>query len=395
MQETVQLVNHVRAYGRPNIYAAQVPLSTSWNISLCLQLAESVHDREVAWFLLYGWSLNHDGRPTAMTLRNHSSAVHHRREVYRYLEKEFSLGCLAGPFCSPPWDKQVAISPMSTTPKKDTTSRRIIMDLSWPRDGTAVNDGIDKERYLWMPAKIVYPTIDAICRRAEKIGSEAMGYKKDMNRAFKQLFMQPNDWPLLGISWEGGVFFDKTAVMGSISAPYICQRTTSFIRHIMNNLNYFVFNYVDDFMGVEHKTRVYSAYSTLGNLLRDLGATEAEDKAAPPSEVVEMLGILFNFKNLTMSVTSNRLKEIRCELLWWLRTETFTRRQLESLLGKLQFISLCVRPGRVLMHRLREQLRQTPDSGRIDKRVETHRWIKTSLGGGSSYQFTITCPFCG
>ena len=78
-----------------------------------------------------------------------------------------------------------------------------------------------------------------------------MGYKIDMDRVFKQLIMDMLDWPLLGITWAGKIYFDKTAVMGSRSAPYICQRVTNFFQHIMQNLMYFIANYVDDFMGLD------------------------------------------------------------------------------------------------------------------------------------------------
>ena len=86
------------------------------------------------------------------------------------------------------------------------------------------------------------------------------------------------------------LYFDKTTVMGCRSAPYACQQVTSFIRHIMQDLQYFLANYVDDFMGLEHYTKVWSAYVTLGNLLRDIGADEAIEKAVPPSEVIEFWG---------------------------------------------------------------------------------------------------------
>ena len=323
-------------------------------------------DREVVQFLLYGWSLNHDGSPTTINTENHSSALNHRQQVVRYLQKELALGCLLGPFVTPPWKDKVAVSPMSTRPKKSSPNRRVIMDLSWP-PGAAVNDGIDKNMYLHQQIKIIYPTVDSICRRAFRLGKGVMGYKKDLNRAFKQLFIQPNDWPMLGITWEGAIFFDKTAVMGSISAPYVCQRTTSFIRHIMKNLTFFVLNYVDDFMGIEHVSRVWNSYMTLGNLLRDLGVEEAPEKAVEPTDVLEMLGVLFDFSNMTISVTPERLRDIKMELRWWSNTQEYTRKQLESLIGRLQFISLCVRPGRVLMNRLWNKLTETPSHGRIQK----------------------------
>ena len=77
------------------------------------------------------------------------------------------------------------------------------------------------------------------------------GIKVDMDRAFKKIFMDIIDWPLLGITWRDRIFFDKTAVMGSRSAPYICQCVMNFVRHVMLNIEYFVANYVDDFMGLD------------------------------------------------------------------------------------------------------------------------------------------------
>ena len=124
----------------------------------------------------------------------------------------------------------------------------------------------------------------------------------------------------------------------------------------MQNIQYFVANYVDDFMGIETPERVWQAYNTLENLLRDLGIIEAPDKAVPPSVIVEFLGVLFNFLEMTISVTPDRIRELSRELKNWTLHKTYTRRQLETLLGKLQFVSNCVRPGRVMVLRLRERL---------------------------------------
>ena len=88
-----------------------------------------------------------------------------------------------------------------------------------------------------------------------------------MNLAFKQLICDPVDWPLMGIYWQCALFFDTTAVMGCRSAPYCCQRTTNFIRHIMKNIEHFVANYIDDFMGLDTATKAWSSFITMGNLL--------------------------------------------------------------------------------------------------------------------------------
>ena len=44
----------------------------------------------------------------------------------------------------------------------------------------------------------------------------------------------------------------------------------------------------------------------------------------------------------------------------WPQFSTFTRRQLQSLLGKLSFVTACIRPGRIFMSRLLNRLRSLP-----------------------------------
>ena len=202
-----------------------------------------------------------------------------------------------------------------------------------------------------------YPTVDMLCRKAAQLGAGIKGYKIDMDRAFKQIFMDFADWPLLGIMWNQTVYFDKTAVMGSRSAPYICQRVMNFIRHVMVNLKYYVANYVDDFMGLDYPDRIWASFTTLRNLLRDLGVSEAVQKAVLPADVVEFLGVLYDLVNLMITVTPQRRQELEQELQGWQNKTRFSRKQLQSLLGKLQFISNCVRQGRLLVFRLRNALR--------------------------------------
>ena len=164
MSQLVQLVDYVRKFQKPNVYGARIPLHTAWNVHLMQQLAESTSDREVVQFMIFGWSLNHNGAPVTISTFNHPSADRHPDVMNDYIRKEFAHGCLLGPFVTPPWTGAVAVSPMSTRPKKDPGKRRVIMDLSWPHNGRSVNDGIPKDRYLEQVIDLQYPTIDTLCK---------------------------------------------------------------------------------------------------------------------------------------------------------------------------------------------------------------------------------------
>lgn len=128
------------------------------------------------------------------------------------------------------------------------------------------------------------------------------------------------------------------------------------LRHFMMDLDFYVLCYVDDFIGIELAARAWASFDTLERLFRDTGAIEALDKAVPPTDIIECLGTGFNLIDLTMFVIPSRRAELLNMLVEWADRTWMVRQQLESLIGKLQFVTNCVRPGRVFLHRLINRL---------------------------------------
>ena len=69
------------------------------------------------------------------------------------------------------------------------------------------------------------------------------------------------------------------------------------------------------------------------------------------------LGVQFDSVKLTMSVPPDKLQEVREEISLWVRRTTATKKTLQQFLGKLFWISRCVRFSRPFMGRLLQQLR--------------------------------------
>ena len=61
------------------------------------------------------------------------------------------------------------------------------------------------------------------------------------------------------------------------------------------------------------------------------------------------LGILVDTVAFTLEVPATHLTDLQAELTTWQVASFFTKKQLQSLLGKLSFITLCVKPGRIFM----------------------------------------------
>ena len=65
---------------------------------------------------------------------------------------------------------------------------------------------------------------------------------------------------------------------------------------------------------------------------------------------------------MTMEITPERLEEIRKLTHSWLEKESASLKQVQSLLGKLNFVAACVKPSRIFISRLLNWLRSIYDS---------------------------------
>ena len=82
-----------------------------------------------------------------ISLKNHKGGTDFPEDLRKYVNKELAKGAIMGPYKKVPFKSKVGISPLSTRPKKNSTERRVILDLSFP-EGAAVNDGMQKDYYM-------------------------------------------------------------------------------------------------------------------------------------------------------------------------------------------------------------------------------------------------------
>ena len=255
------------------------------------------------------------------------------------------------PYDKIPFRSKIGISPLSTRPKKGTEDRRVILDLSFPV-GDSVNDGIIKDQYMGMYAKLTFPKVDEFAFRIYTLGTNCVMFKVDLSHYFRQLPLDPGDYSLIGYIIDGKIYFDKVLPMGMRSAPYIAQRVTNAIAYIHRKLEFFLLNYVDDFVGAELKDRIWEAYQALTQLLQHLRVEISEDKLVLPTTRLEFLGITFDSQRMAMEISKDKLDEIQAEINSWMTKTHARRKEVESLIGKLQFLAKCIRAGRVFLGRL-------------------------------------------
>ena len=148
-----------------------------------------------------------------------------------------------------------------------------------------------------------------------------------------------------------------------------CQRTTKAVFHCFTKAGFFADVYLDDFYGADTPARAPQAFQNLKDLLHELGLQTSPEKDCPPSTNMVCLGVEVDSEHFTLSVTATRVEDLLTELASWSSREFYTLKQLKSLLGKLSFVAACVKPGRIFISRLLNNLRVFDASSRARLRV--------------------------
>ena len=211
-----------------------------------------------------------------------------------------------------------------------------------------------------------YPRIEDFKRLVLKKGSSCYIWKRDLSRFFLQIPLCPVDYPKVMFVWRQCLYFFAGLMFGLTKSGYQGQRVTNAVTWIHQRLGletdleemFSSMNYSDDIGGAESTlARATASFSALGKLLIELGLEESLDKAHPPSTQMPYLGVLFDTVAMTMSIPPEKLQEVRSEVHLWLKKTTATKKNLQRLLGKLFWVSRCVKFSRSFMARLLGQLK--------------------------------------
>ena len=298
--------------------------------------------------LTHGFDIGFHNTHTPTNPNNLLSATEHCLPVTQALMKEVERGHTAGPFPVSPIPN-LHCSPLGSREKKDGT-RRLIMDLSQPR-GFSVNEGIDKEEFT-----VKYTHFDEATNMVRKMGKHCLMSKIDIKHAFRLLPVKPAQWILLGICWLGQIFIDTRLPFGLRSSPGIFNKFADVVCWIIRNIFHVknIVHYSDDFFLVSPNDihTAQTELNTVKSAFRYINVPIAEDKLEGPSHLIPYLGILINSSDLTMEIPHDKASDITKLLLSWSSRKKCTKRELQSLIGKLSFICKVIRPGRLFLRRL-------------------------------------------
>ena len=347
------LYDQIRNHALPNYMGAKITVPSSLKLESWEARLQDYHDKELCLYLRYGWPSSFTGsRAPRATLTNHLSGAKYPHHVENFIQKEISLGGMIGPFSSPPFQPWTQVSPLLTRPKKDSGERRVIVDLSYP-EGWGVNAGILPRFFQGEQRDYTLPTIGDLLTKVQLEGRGCYLWKADLSRAYRQLRLDPLDLPLLGIHHNGQYYLDVCPSFGARFSGSACQRTTNAVVYMMSQRGHHALAYVDDFCGANRDFRgACDAYAAFEGLTADLGLSLAPDKCAFPSTQMEWLGFSVDTQAMTVTIPKEKMEELATECNKWAHTGRASKKEIQSLVGKLIHISKCVTPGRKFIARI-------------------------------------------
>ena len=226
--QVLQIDNEMVAQGHPNFEGAKITLPS--NLVFWETIIHTDEDARTVKFLRYGFPAGYEGPVPTPSSGNHVSAINHCIDVAVYVNKELSEESMLRPFDKPPFMLWCQTNPLLTWPKKDSVNCRVIMDLCWALPPSrSINGSTPRDTFFGQSRKIHLPSAHNLSCLIHHAGKGAYLYSKDVAHAYRQLPLNPADWPLVCFQFEGRFFNDVSLPFGLRWATSHCQDFTSLI----------------------------------------------------------------------------------------------------------------------------------------------------------------------
>ena len=350
--------------GLPNALGAKILVPSGLKREAWKRMATGhYNDKVVLDGISYGFNLQYAGPPipTVEDTVNHQSALAFPRQVREYITTELNEGAMLGPFYTPPFT-WIHTSPLMTRPKAavDPEARRIIVDLSYPPDNN-VNMAI--------AANVIYgehyvhrlPTIDDVINVARMDEFQGWLFSIDIARAYRNFPIDPIDWPITAITFDGATLIDRAMPFGARSSSLHMTMVAEYITRFLATQGIKTLIYLDDLIGYTSDLQeAQRQYQAVVRVMEDLGLPLAQNKMTPPTKCITWLGIRINFVDKTLSIPQEKVEETLKDFDKLSKRRAMSTKDLQSIAGRINHIGKACRPARLFMARILAYLRGHP-----------------------------------
>ena len=245
--------------------------------------------------------------------------------------------------------KPCIVSALGAIPKRDSNKIRLIHDASRPT-GEALNDYATIDHFQYQSVQDAVDLVTPGCFFA----------RLDLANAYRSVKIHKSNFKATGLKWRFNndkhftYMIDERLPFGASRSPLIFHSITQAVRAIMAKKGYnTIVCYLDDFLIIASTyDECLEALNVLLQLLRELGFHINYNKLEGPCQRLVFLGIVLDSVSMTLSIPQRKMDEVKEYLQSFYASRKVTKRNIQQLAGKLNWISQCIWGGRFYMRRL-------------------------------------------
>ena len=295
-----------------------------------------------------GFIIHYQGNRLVSHYHNHKSIFENLSHAQGKIAHELSMDRMAGPFLAPPFD-DFQVSPLGIVPKKEPGTFRLIHDLSFPH-GYSINAGIPKQY-----TSVRYEHFDKLVDMIKIAGVQSYIAKTDIESAFRLLPIHPSCYHLFGFIFQEQFYYDRCLPMGCAESCNLFESLSQAIQWIMRY--HFdissMWHLLDDFVFVYPTAKECdTALEKFIHVSKILGIPIKHSKTFKANTVMTVVGIELDTKTMEARLPVEKLIRARHLLKTISIRKKVTLRELQSLIGFLNFTCSVIRPGRTFLRRL-------------------------------------------
>ena len=249
---------------------------------------------------------------------------------------------------------------------------------------------------------------------ANAVGVGGYLWTADAADAYLRVPVKKQQWPLLGIRWNGYYFIMTCLPFGLSSSCLLYTLFADSIQWIVLNSNRQIFftafnkktiqllrHYLDDFFGGHNnKIVAYQQFNTLIQWFNYLNVPTRDSKCSGPSTRQKLLGTIFDTVTQKVYLPPDKCAAYSENIIEILErskrnSKRIDKKSLESLNGRLRFAARHIWCGEAYCRALEAAINRTKDGGytRLNKRIKADLrwWLKAlnKLGNGISFKYIL------
>nr|XP_045603192.1 uncharacterized protein LOC123761301 [Procambarus clarkii] len=274
---------------------------------------------------------------------------------------------------------------LSSLREKSTPGKyRLLHNLSYPYTSESVNDNIPRET-----TTVTYQSINDAVALVVRRSPGAHLAKCDIAEAFRIVPVNPSDYHLLGFAYGGRYYYEKMLSMGAAPSCRIFETFSNALQWILAEKFGVrdVVKVLDDFLFVSstyneclRSLRVFTA------LCERLGVPLAPPphKTEGPRPCLTFLGLEIDARRMETRLPDDKRTKYMAAMEDALRAESLPLRDLQGIIGKLQFATSVIPGGRAFLRRLHPLTRGVQRPSRLcllnaEAKLDLRAW-QTFLG---------------